>query len=308
MHFSILFVDDDVNIVNSFKRTIRTKDLTIFTASNGVEALAILKKEKIEVLVTDIRMPEMDGISLLAESAHLYPDMIRIAISGEADKEDIKKLINHGHIWQYIEKPFNMGYLFVTIKNGYELYLERTERLKLIQQLDRKSKELEELNQKLEDRVSERTRQLTQRAAILQMIINGENPDDIFMETAKAISQSALVNNLFVHSPLLQNPFSFAPIPIPEDISEKIDSRYSLKEPLKEDFYITVPLLQNDETIALVTVHTTTLDEQEYEKIEEVTDFFVPMITMTLSHLKMLNDLPDLMDEIESMLGVMDNE
>lgn len=307
--YSVLFVDDDEKIVNSFKRTIRNKDIKIFIAHNGEEALKILQNEKIEVLITDIRMPKMSGIDLLTTTADSHPEIIRIAISGDADKDDIKQLINRGHIWQYIEKPFNMGFLFVTIKNALELYLEREERINLIQKLDRKSKELEELNIRLEEKVAERTKLLSIRSNILHMILDGNATDDIFTVTGQAICQSSNVDNIHIHSPLLHKPFSMATLPDNSSIENKVKEVFKTHTIKKSDSVLCYPLLQHDEIVGVLCAHCTNTNTDSQEKnLDEILDFFSPLITMSLSHKKLLNDLPDLMSEIESVIGTFEDE
>lgn len=308
MNITALFVDNDQHMVSSFKRNIRSKEITILTASNGEEALNILKSKSVHVLITDIHMPKINGIKLISHVADIYPQIIRIAISGEADIEDIKQLINRGHIWQYIEKPFSMGHLFVTIKNAYTLYLERQERLELVKKLDRKSKELEELNEKLEEIVAERTKQLDQRTNILQMIVTGDSIETICNETAKALCQTSAIDNVIIHSPHLVVPFSLAPLPIPESVSKTVAQITHSDDEYVEDFYLTLPLVQHDEVIGTITVHTNDDSRTISNDIREKILFFAPLLTMSLSHSKLLSDLPDLMEDIEEVLGSLDNE
>lgn len=304
MSFTVLFVDDDDNIVNSFKRNIRNKDITILTAHNGLEALDTLQKNNVQVLISDIRMPKMNGIELLSAVADSYPHTISIAISGEADKDDIKRLINRGHIWQYIEKPFNMGFLFVTLKNAYEVYCERQERLDLVHKLDKKTKELEELNQKLEEKVAERTKQLFQRTEILHKIIDGESIESINSTTSKALCEAPYIEAIIIDSPLFEQPFTYNIEEVSNTINAQVSSIYKSKKTVENKRNISLPLLQQDEIVGVITIILSE-DCSEYNKtsIYESTGLFSPLITMTLTHKKLLMDLPDLMDEIESVLG-----
>lgn len=308
VNFTTLFVDDDEHLIASFKRNIHSKEITILTARNGVEALSLLQNNRVQVLITDIRMPQMDGIELISKVADAYPDIIRIAISGEANMEDIKQLINRGHIWQYLEKPFSMGYIFVILKNAYTLYLERQERRELILKLDRKTKELEDLNNTLEVLVSERTKQLTQRTNILHMIVNGAPLETICNETARAICQKVKVDNVIIHSPHLSIPFSLAPIPLPDTIDNSVKQVITSQKEYIDDFYISLPLLQNSETIGVITVHTTDHTLVKNTQIRDTIAFFSPLLTMSLSHRQMLTNLPDLMDNIDHFLGSLENE
>lgn len=308
MNLTALFVDDDEHIISSFKRNIRNKEITILTATNGIEALNLLNKHEVQVLITDIRMSGMDGIELISKVADSYPDIIRIAISGEANMEDIKQLINRGHIWQYIEKPYSMGYIFVTLKNAFTIYIERQERRELIKKLDRKTKELEELNLKLEDLVTERTKQLTQRTNILHMIVNNVSIETICYETAKALCQSSDIDNVIIHSPHLVIPYSLATLPVPDTVTKNAETVLKTQQDIIDDFYLSLPLTQHNETIGVITVHSKKHSLIQSSTLRENIEFFSPLLTMSLSHTKMLTDLPNLMDDIEHVLGSLDNE
>lgn len=103
---NILFVDDEVFILQSVKRTIRSKDKKIFLASSAKEALEVLKKEAIDIVVSDVRMPEMDGIDFLKEVRRLYPQIYRLILSGYVDREAVLRAILSGVAFEYLTKPW----------------------------------------------------------------------------------------------------------------------------------------------------------------------------------------------------------
>ena len=116
----VLFVDDEVNILNAYKRTLR-KLFDIDTAESGLEALKKLKSEEpFAVIVSDMRMPGMDGIELLEKTRKLYPEMVRIMLTGNSDQETAVNAVNKGDIFRFLNKPCQPEEMAMAIKNGLE--------------------------------------------------------------------------------------------------------------------------------------------------------------------------------------------
>jgi len=101
----VLFVDDEENILHSLKRDFR-KRFEVYTATSGAEALDILKNEgPFAAIVSDMRMPEMDGIQLLSTVRDQYPETVRLMLTGNADQETATEAVNKGHIFRFLNKP-----------------------------------------------------------------------------------------------------------------------------------------------------------------------------------------------------------
>ncbi len=101
----ILFVDDDENILVSLKRQLRKK-ANIFTALNGKEGLELIKSEgPFAVVVSDMRMPMMNGAAFLTEVKELSPNSVRILLTGQADLESAIEAVNRGQIFRFLTKP-----------------------------------------------------------------------------------------------------------------------------------------------------------------------------------------------------------
>ncbi len=118
---AILFVDDEENVLLGLKRMMRPKRKewdTLF-ANSGDEALSLLKETHVDVIVTDMRMPGMDGAELLNRVQDDYPETIRIVLSGFAEKEVILKTVGPSH--QYLAKPCNQDILINTIQRSLKL-------------------------------------------------------------------------------------------------------------------------------------------------------------------------------------------
>ncbi len=105
MSEKILFVDDEENILHSIKRELR-KRFAIATATSGAEALTLLKNEgPFAVVVSDMRMPVMDGVQFLTYVKDLYPDTVRLMLTGNADQGTAIEAVNKGAIFRFLNKP-----------------------------------------------------------------------------------------------------------------------------------------------------------------------------------------------------------
>ena len=169
---SVLFVDDETSILHSLKRRFRKTEWNIFTAENGFDGLEILKQEKIDVVVSDMKMPEMSGAEFLTQVAENYPKTVRILMTGYADIESAAEAINKGRIFGYISKPWNDEDLQKTIERGLEITFLERERDELLVLSQQQNEKLKNFNQELEIEVKRRTEELEQTAAFLDKTLN----------------------------------------------------------------------------------------------------------------------------------------
>lgn len=118
----ILFVDDEVQILNSMKRQLR-KRFSVETAQSGKEALKKFKEEgPFAVVVSDMRMPEMDGIQLLSSIKDMYPDTVRLMLTGNADQETATEAVNKGQIFRFLTKPCSTPLLITSLALALRQY------------------------------------------------------------------------------------------------------------------------------------------------------------------------------------------
>jgi len=117
--YTILFVDDEQRILTSL-RSIFRREYTVFTALSGKEALEILAKNTINVIISDQRMPNMLGNELLAKAHELYPQTMRLLLTGFMDKQAIIRTINEGEIYRFINKPWNNETIQSIVKDAAE--------------------------------------------------------------------------------------------------------------------------------------------------------------------------------------------
>lgn len=139
---NVLYVDDEINNLNSFNASFR-RDFNIFTATSGKEGLDILRNNKIHIIITDQRMPEMTGVSFLVEVLKEFPDPIRLLLTGYADMEAVIEAVNKGKIYYYLTKPWDEQGIKVIIKNAYELYDTREKLVQLTEELKIANEQLE---------------------------------------------------------------------------------------------------------------------------------------------------------------------
>ena len=118
---TIMLVDDEEMVLASLSSflTLET-DYDIITFLNPLEALEHIKENEVNLIISDYLMPQMDGISFLGQVRQLKPDVIRIILTGYADKENAIKAINEVGLFQYIEKPWDNDDLRIIIRNGLE--------------------------------------------------------------------------------------------------------------------------------------------------------------------------------------------
>lgn len=123
---NILYVDDEINNLISFKALFRLK-YRVFTAEGGKAALEILENNDIHIIITDQRMPEMTGVELLESILERHPEPIRILLTGYADMNAVIDAINKGKIFHYLSKPWNEEELDETIQRAYAIFKKRLE-------------------------------------------------------------------------------------------------------------------------------------------------------------------------------------
>jgi len=116
MSYTILFVDDDVNILNGFKRVFSCikNDWNFVYINNGIEALTFLENNKVDIIISDMRMPYMDGFELLNLVKLKYPHILRIILTGFSEKEVSMKISFCTH--QFLVKPCDPNLIKKTIQ------------------------------------------------------------------------------------------------------------------------------------------------------------------------------------------------
>jgi response regulator RpfG family c-di-GMP phosphodiesterase len=158
--FRVLCVDDEPNILNALRRLLRTEGYHVLTAGSGPEALALLEQTPVDVVISDMRMPEMDGVRLLAEVKTRAPETARILLTAHADVGATIAAINEGEIYRYIAKPWDDTLLLHIVGDAAERKRLRHERARLVKLTQSQNEALRDLNATLESKVRARTAEL----------------------------------------------------------------------------------------------------------------------------------------------------
>jgi len=129
---AVLFVDDEKKILTSLKRGLLDEPYETLFANSGKEALEVLKRKEVHVIVTDMRMPEMTGLDLLRIVKKDYPHIVRMVLSGYTQISTLLTAINQGEVYKYITKPWKLEEDFKpSIREAIDYYDLRSERDKL---------------------------------------------------------------------------------------------------------------------------------------------------------------------------------
>lgn len=136
----ILFVDDEPAILRSLERVASKVDAVILTAQGGKQALDIINECLVDVVVSDLKMPNMDGNQLLEKVAQISPETVRIVLTGCDDMDMVLNSINDGHIWGYLHKPWDNYELIVKLKQALQLQQVLAERTLMRRTIDQYQK------------------------------------------------------------------------------------------------------------------------------------------------------------------------
>ncbi|WP_027150856.1 response regulator [Methylobacter tundripaludum] len=166
---TILLVDDEVNIINALKRTLRPDGYSILTANNGEEGLALLAEHEVGVIISDQRMPHMTGVEFLRKVKLLYPKTLRIVLSGYTELESVTSAINEGAICKFLTKPWDDDLLRDNIREAFQYYEMEQENLRLSRELRSANDKLSTLNQNLEQKVVDKSHEIIHSINLLQI-------------------------------------------------------------------------------------------------------------------------------------------
>lgn len=170
--YKVLVVDDEPNILKAIKRLFLGTEYKIITADSGPEGLRAFDEHDIVVVISDYRMPDMNGVDFLRQVRDRSPETIRIVLSGFADTSAMVEAINDGQIYKFIVKPWNDQELLTAIMRAVDQYNLQKEVRELNTVLSRRNESLRYLTESLEEQVEERTRDLQTRNQALQISQN----------------------------------------------------------------------------------------------------------------------------------------
>jgi len=164
---TILCVDDEPSILSALRRLFRAHGFTVLAAESGQAGLALLESQTVDLVISDMRMPEMDGVAFLEHVRQRWPDILRLLLTGYADITSIMGAINRGEIYRYIAKPWDDNDIILTVQGALERSALEREKRRLEALVLQQNEELKAVNASLEVKVEQRTAELRQANAAL---------------------------------------------------------------------------------------------------------------------------------------------
>jgi len=166
---SLLLVDDEENIISALTRLLRREGYTIYRATSGATGLNLLSQHEVGVIISDQRMPEMTGVEFLSKVKELYPNTVRIVLSGYTDLNSVTDAINQGAVYKFLTKPWDDDLLRKNIHEAFQHFELRKDNERLALELRAANERLNEVNKDLERRVIEQAGEALRNLKVLQM-------------------------------------------------------------------------------------------------------------------------------------------
>lgn len=160
---TLLLVDDEPNILTALQRVLRRDGYRILASDDPLEGLAILAREKVDVILSDQRMPGMSGVEFLRRAKETHPETMRIVLSGYTDLQFITDAINEGAIYKFLTKPWDDEQLREQIREAFRGKEVADENLRL-------NRALQDANVELQAHIVEQTRQARQIETVLDTL------------------------------------------------------------------------------------------------------------------------------------------
>jgi sigma-B regulation protein RsbU (phosphoserine phosphatase) len=176
----ILFVDDEPDILSSLSRFLRREPFKKLFVENGFQALELLETNDISIIVSDLRMPEMNGLELINKVKEHHPGILRLILSGSQDIDQIIESINTGEVFRFIPKPVEPNAFKKILNDAIDFHCLITEHEELFKELSIKNQELTKVNTALRNmaeelqRSEEQFRSMTDAAHDAVFMLNHE--------------------------------------------------------------------------------------------------------------------------------------
>ncbi|MCI4625060.1 MAG: Flp pilus assembly complex ATPase component TadA [Candidatus Magnetoovum sp. WYHC-5] len=158
--FTLLFVDDEANVLKALERIFFEENYEILTALSGEDAMAIMETHPVHLVISDHRMPNMLGSEFLKKVKERWPDTIRIMLTGHADVEAISGAVNEGAVYKFIIKPWNDEDLRLTVALALQQYV-----------LIHENKELKQITKKQQEKIKDYSKVFNQYRGILGKVL-----------------------------------------------------------------------------------------------------------------------------------------
>jgi len=152
---TILCVDDEPSVLSAIRRALKRRPYKVLLAEGGQQALDTMAQTRVHVIVSDMRMPGMDGPTLLKNVKELYPDTIRMVLTGHADVSTTMDAINSGEVFRFVTKPWTKEDLLSSLEQALAAYRLNEENVRLMALTAKQNEELRKLTDDLQHQVVE---------------------------------------------------------------------------------------------------------------------------------------------------------
>ena len=147
---TLLLVDDEDNIVAALRRLLRGEGWLVLSASSAEQALQLMARHEVDVILSDQRLPGMAGVELLRRAKQLYPETIRLVLSGYTELQSITDAVNVGAICKFLAKPWDDEQLRTHLREAFAVKEMADQNRRLDQEVQAANRELAQLNQQLQ--------------------------------------------------------------------------------------------------------------------------------------------------------------
>jgi EAL domain-containing protein (putative c-di-GMP-specific phosphodiesterase class I)/CheY-like chemotaxis protein len=167
---TLLLVDDEPNILTALKRQMRSGGYQILTAGSGKEGLEVLAQQEVDVIVSDQRMPGMTGVEFLRAVKTMYPETVRIVLSGFTELQSITDAVNEGAIYKFLTKPWDDAQLRAHIEEAFHHKEMVDENRRLGLEVRTANHGLATANRQLEEVLKQKQQQITRDEITLDIV------------------------------------------------------------------------------------------------------------------------------------------
>lgn len=183
---TVLTVDDEAPVLSALRRLLRSQGLRILQATSGADGLALLGEHDVDLVISDMRMPQMDGARFLEQVRLRSPSTMRILLTGYADIGATIAAVNRGEIHRYIAKPWEDADLLLVVREALARRQLEQRNAELTALTQAQNTQLLDANRTLESRVAERTAELAQVNGMLEAAFG--DLDRTFMLSVKVFT------------------------------------------------------------------------------------------------------------------------
>ncbi|MHB1619641.1 MAG: EAL domain-containing protein [Sulfuricella sp.] len=166
---TLLLLDDEENILAALTRLLRRDGYEILKATSAAAAFKLLAEHPVGVIISDQRMPEMNGTEFLRRVKQIYPDTVRMVLSGYTDLKSVTDAINEGAVYRFLTKPWDDELLRGNIQEAFQRYELAQDNQHLSDEMVSINEELNRAKRELEKRVEQKTSEARHNVGVLQI-------------------------------------------------------------------------------------------------------------------------------------------